>query len=515
MPVIEPDDLGTAGGKWTPLSRRAPRLGAVFVHGWNGDWLTTWCDKARFGERKAGLIDFLVDDPDTAWRFYAVRHTAGAFEPAKIADVANTIQTFLRTYVYKEVDAVALIAHSLGGLACRQLVLDEIEREPRSALKIFGLLMYGTPNDGTSMARAAGRLWSKAGEEMRTYSGPLEQLNRGWLERVVNGGDPSIDMDNRAPIECWNVVGASDKVVTTASAAHMALLGDIHTIPKNHRSLTKPVAADDEAVVIARDFLRKVEARYRDRRVEIACDELAAEARSRAAAAPWVATEEETIELLEIPAGAKVLFAEREGLFQSKVTTVRTRATCEKALHVGVRLNSARYDAGTVVAYECAIGDGVLANAVSESVRNGTIARERLTELVTVHRIAVTHDGETYSYAPGDIVSKNSGWFLMPYVCDTFPAGVDRVDRFELEVTSVVDMDMGWYTYFTEHTVTDGLVVTFRAPFKVACLLHEPLRRSARLVANDQVGGAFATEVRIEGPVAAGSRITWVFERDK
>jgi alpha-beta hydrolase superfamily lysophospholipase len=46
----------------------------------------------------------------------------------------GTVQTFLDTYVYKAADAVVLIAHSLGGLACRRLILDEIGRLKPMAL---------------------------------------------------------------------------------------------------------------------------------------------------------------------------------------------------------------------------------------------------------------------------------------------------------------------------------------------------------------------------------------------
>jgi pimeloyl-ACP methyl ester carboxylesterase len=495
------------------MPKPAPRLAAVFVHGWGGDYLKTWTYKRFLREAQKSLIDYLAEDPTlTSWRFFSVRHTGKAFEPAKIGDLANTIQTFLDTYVYKVADAVVLIAHSLGGLACRQLILSEIDRLPRHQMKIVGLLMYGTPNDGTSMAKAAALLSSGTGNEMAAYSEPLRSLNAGWLERIANGGNPERNFDDRAPLLCWNVVGSADHVVRTSSASHMALLGNVKTVSKGHLEMVKPVSANDVSIGIARDFLAAAETRFRNRARDYACDKVAAEMREAAVSAPWVITEEEAIELTPLDSD-RPWFSGAKSLFRSRVTTVRTGVDCKAALNVGVRLDTAAYDPGADIVFDCSIGDGVVSSAVSGALRSGAVGIDTLNELVRVDRIEATHGTRTIRFEPKKVWGKD-GWYLLPFACTDWPEGIVRVDRLEVEISSVIDTAMGWYTFNAPNTVTNRLTVSFRSPFKTVCLLHEPLRRMKDIKENDVVGGEFLTVVRIDNPVAAGARITFVFRRD-
>lgn len=510
---MTPELLGDIGAAWPVIRQPAPRLAAVFVHGWGGDFLGTWAAKKWFSRPSTSLIEHLANDATLPWRFYSVRHSGKAFQPAKIGDLANTVQTFLDTYVYKTADAVALISHSLGGLACRQLILNEIDRLPRDEMKVVGLLMFGTPNDGTSMARAAGGiLRSGSGHDMRSYSEPLRLLNAGWLEHIANGGNPERDFDERAPLLCWNVVGSSDRVVTTSSASHMALMGDVKTVPKGHLDMVKPVSATDVPVGIARDFLAAAERRFAERQRHYACDKVAADVRKAAASEPWVLTEEETIELTPLD-GDRSRFSEATSLFRSNVTTVRTGVACEPALNVGARVDTASYEPGVNVVFDCSIGDGVVSSVVSDALRSGAVTNETLGDLVQVKRVAAVHNARPLAFTPQPVHGKD-GWYLLPFRCADWPEGVERVDRLEVEISSVIDLAMGWYTFWLPNTVTDRLTVSFRTPFPVACLLHEPLRSMTKPRENDFVNGAYLTKVRFEGPVAAGTRIVFVFRRD-
>jgi pimeloyl-ACP methyl ester carboxylesterase len=510
---MPPKLLGDVGASWSVAQKPEPRLAAVFVHGWGGDFLSTWLEKPFLRSPMKSLIDHLADDASLPWRFYSVKHTGKAFEPAKIGDLAGTVGTFLDTYVYREADAVVLIAHSLGGLACRRLILNEIGRLPRHQMKIVGLLMYGTPNDGTSMAKAAGRvLRSGSGDDMRTYSEPLRELNASWLDHIANGGNPNRDFDDRMPLLCWNVVGSADRIVPTSSASHMALMGDVKTVSKGHLAMVKPVAANDVPVGIARDFLLAAKERFEERRRDYACDKLAAQTRQAAASQPWVVTEEETIELTPLD-GDRSLFSDAPSLFRSHVTTVRTGVACEPALHVGARLDTATYEPDVNVVFDCSIGDGVTENSVTDALRSGAIAREQLSGVVRVDRIEATHGTRRLPFS-AEALSGKDGWFLLPFRCSDWPAGVERVDRLEVEISSVIDLAMGWYTFYAPNTVTDRLTVSFRSPFEIACLMHEPLRSMADVKENDVVSGAYLTKVRINGPVAAGARIVFIFRRD-
>ncbi|MBV8519560.1 MAG: alpha/beta hydrolase [Acidobacteria bacterium] len=505
--------LGDVGAAWETVRSPASRAAAVFVHGWGGDYLETWTRKPRFRAPLKSLIDHLAEDAALPWLFYSVRHTGAAFESTTIDHIAGIVQTVLDTYVYKVADVVVLVAHSLGGLACRQLILNEIDRLPRAEMKIAGLLMYGTPNDGASMAKlAGGLLGSASGEQMRTYSDELRRLNSEWLERVANGGNPARGFDQRAPLLCWNVVGTSDRVVTPSSAAHMALMGDVKMVAKGHLDMVKPASVDDVSVGIARDFLAEAEKRVASRPRDYACDKLAALTRAAAAREPWVLTEEETIELTQLD-GDRSRFSEAASLFRSHITTVRTGVACGATLQIGARLDTANYEPGVTVAFDCAIGDGVVSSAVSDVLRSGDIDEEELKDLVRVDRVEATNGTRSLPFA-AEPITRTDGCYLLPFRCENWPESLERVDRLEVEISSVIDLAMGWYTFYAPNTVTDRLTVTFRSPFRIACLLHEPLRSQAQPKENDFVSGSYVTRVRIDGPVAAGARIMFIFRRD-
>ena len=492
--------IGNIGFRWeTPTP--APRLAAVFVHGWQGDHRTTWAPK-RFFRLQNGLIDYLAADAALPWRYFSICHSAGVFNPSQVDDVAGIVRAFLETYVYSEADAVALIAHSLGGLACRRFLVDEIVRRARKELKVSGLLMYGTPNDGVAMGEAAGFFGSPSAAQMQTYSDTLRRLNEQWLERVTNGGDPAIETDNRAAMVCWNVVGTNDRVVTPASAAHLALLGDVKTIPKDHRSLTKPVSADDFPVRIASDFLNTVSKRISDAPREIASDMLAAEVRQRVETSTWVGREEHNIVLRKLNASS---------LFRAEIHLRTHDLVCRKDFYVGVRLADKNINYDREVDYDHLIGDGVLGSAVTNAIRQG-VDVARLRDTVSVDYVRVRHGGNTYDYQPDAPVVGN-GWFLFVLRCPSFPTKVSRIEDLELCLQTTIDLAMGWYTYVTYDTVIESLSLGFSCPFETKVLLHPPLRERATVGDNKIVDGLNANPVHVPGPIAAGSRITWVFRR--
>src|SRR5262245_17222389 len=318
-------NLGGTGACWAPACADTRRKAVVFVHGWEGDHVETWRPKKKwFRAQKKGVIDYLADDPNVTWKCFSVHHTGGVFNAATIAAIAGTLRTFLCDYVYGEHDVVALVAHSLGGLACRQFIINDIDECRRDGVKtkIGGLLMFGTPNDGASIAKAAGRfLGSASGADMQTYGSALLTLNQQWLERVTNGGRAELDLDQRSNLPCWNVVGTSDRVVTIASAQHLALLGDVWTVPYGHLRMVKPSSREDASVVRVREFLSKVEQRFQDRPREEAMELLTAETRSRVRKASWLASEEETIELEELPPDRKAEFPAPGEIYALRLTT--------------------------------------------------------------------------------------------------------------------------------------------------------------------------------------------------
>lgn len=501
-------ELGDIGAQWL-TTHNAGRRAVVFIHGWQGDHFSTWARRPLLRKIKKGLIDYLSEDALFPWQYYAVKHSAGTFSATTIRDLANLIRTFLEIYVYPNADNIVLIAHSLGGLACRQLIVDEFESRDGRTVKIQGLLMFGTPNDGASMGKAASSIfWSGSAAQMATYSDTLRDLNTRWLENVTNGGNRT-SLRDRPPLLCWNVVGTSDWVVTAASAAHLALIGDVRTITKDHRSLTKPVAANDMPVELTKAFLRAAFDLESTRAKYAASESLVRELRERVQIHPWVREEIETITLREIPSVSTAPNPPR--LFRSTVEIQRFDVSCSNEFRVGIRLSqphTIQYDC--VVDYDLQIGDGVLGNAVSEDIRRG-IDMTKLASVASVKRLVVKHNG-VHTFAQDD-VRFGHGWCVICFRCPTLPLEAGRAESIEFELESTIDLAMGWYTYVARRTTTEKLVVNFRCPLKVACLLHPPLHGRAQTSYNSVVDSLFASTVVVSEAVAAGTRLTFVFER--
>ena len=349
-------DHGTAGKSW--IHPGAARLNVVFVHGFQGDHLATWTFSKREGllpfvglKESASLFDLLRDDGDLIpCNYFSVGHRARIRTQEDLESAGGLVVTFLRDYVPSpETRApIVLIAHSFGGLACRVAILSLL-RDLGDDLPIVGLMMMGTPNTGTEIARAASALGAAAGDDMRPFDLKLAELNRRWSESVVNGGDPNLDPAQRASLLCWSVVGTVDDVVPRASAAALASFSTIEYVPKGHIDLVKARNRDDATYAVIARFIRKAEAASRQRDGERAIAKLTYGLRRASLAGRWVVDEEERIRL------------ESEGdpsRLRCTVSNVRMGGLASRSFNVGVWLTGYR-PAGTID-YEWEIGQGIL-----------------------------------------------------------------------------------------------------------------------------------------------------------
>ncbi|WP_321393001.1 DUF7379 domain-containing protein [Emcibacter sp.] len=83
-----------------------------------------------------------------------------------VKDHADQLEETLN--LLEDIITVSFVAHSLGGLVCRELL--SRESEWRDRIKINKLVMIGTPNQGAKIARYLDPLWL-----FRTISGPSGQ----------------------------------------------------------------------------------------------------------------------------------------------------------------------------------------------------------------------------------------------------------------------------------------------------------------------------------------------------
>jgi hypothetical protein len=115
-------------------------------------------------------------------------------------------------------DALALIAHSMGGLVVQQALLDDEELADR----VSHVFCFGTPSGGVRSARW-GRFLKRQLGDMAAGGAYIAELRRRWDERFA---------DHR-PFELWIVAGDRDVFVPAASSldpfppeTHLVVPGD-------------------------------------------------------------------------------------------------------------------------------------------------------------------------------------------------------------------------------------------------------------------------------------------------
>ncbi len=196
----------------------------VFVHGWNGD-RSSWRDFPELACLDPALKS--ADVLTTRYPTFLRRHNANLID---LADWLNT-EFDNRNYHQRYTDIV-LIAHSMGGLLARQMVLlKSIAREPHSFRLIVSI---GTPHDGAEpagIARALG-ISSTLTRQLKKDSQFLQQLSRYW----------KLARNNEVSTYC--LASPQDRVVPKNSA--LKDCDDGTTYPQwKHRELVRPAKHED------------------------------------------------------------------------------------------------------------------------------------------------------------------------------------------------------------------------------------------------------------------------------
>lgn len=215
----------------------------LFVHGLGGHRVRTW---GRFPE-------LMQADPELSseWgvgffsfpsRFFRMRFLASA---PRIQLLADGLRTELEE-VHREAERIVLVCHSLGGLVARRYLVDDYKGgiNPR----VTDLLLYGTPNTGAGLAKAARyiswfqpQLW-----QLSRNSDFLSDLNRDW---------DTLGVAKR--LRVLAVIGAADDVVPEESARGLWGDGNVKVVVSaSHVDLVKPSDSQDLRYLILKRVLR-------------------------------------------------------------------------------------------------------------------------------------------------------------------------------------------------------------------------------------------------------------------
>lgn len=234
LTMPEPEHRLVAGA-----AERTPDNLIIFLHGWRGDD-TTW---KRFPElvKQDEAID--ADVWSIHYPTYMMRRSA------RISDLADGLEDKINAKgFHQRYKKIAIIAHSMGGLIGRKMVLlaSLSEGHPRA----FGpLIEIATPHLGAALASLADTLHisQELTEEMAKDSSFLTTLRKDW-ERL--GNRPGVRPDT------YCFTSPHDNVVTTESAIFQC--DSSVTYPQwGHQDMAKPENAEDDRYVLPISKIRK------------------------------------------------------------------------------------------------------------------------------------------------------------------------------------------------------------------------------------------------------------------
>ena len=153
-------------------------------------------------ERKSIVLVHGLDDPGAVWQSLAPALVKEDFNvwlmqypnDQPIVESARLFFEELKGLKQRGIDRISIVAHSMGGLVSREM-LTRPEIEYRSSAKnrrvaeVVALIMVGTPNHGSQLARL--RVFT----EMRDQLARLTKGQANWLGGILDGaGEAKIDL---------------------------------------------------------------------------------------------------------------------------------------------------------------------------------------------------------------------------------------------------------------------------------------------------------------------------------
>lgn len=495
-------------------------LAVVFVHGWGGDARSTWTwspprwRRWLFWDRRPNvfLMNLMTASPNLRCNYYAYAHSGGPISRVNIQTLADGLRSFVASNLVDE-RRIVLIAHSLGGLICRKAVLDMLHLAPADRLKVVGILMMGTPNNGTELGRLPS--WSRSGLEMIPMSAFLADLNRSWIERISNGGDPSQDISQRTTLKCRTIVGDIDRVVSVTSGGTLSLLGDYEVIARTgHLALCKPTDENHPAFVQIKRFILECRAEWPNRPLARAAAVAGFRAASRVTnAAEWLFREKETIKITPQTGGGGP-FATREDVFRCDIRCQRwgypSRQRLNILIHVGPQRPDERAD------YVLSIGQGTwnqaeFANFV-QTLRNVSGRANDYSWVVESISIRRGNESADYHLVADDVTVRNS-YVLLPYECASALCDGTRNEEvtLDLRLRNWISKRQGWYRYTAGNAVINSLTVELDTPFPVVGKDSYPHEQADRRHA--PAGTSETATITVRGPVEPGSWVDWTFKQ--
>jgi hypothetical protein len=208
----------------------------IFVHGFTGDWKKTW----------GRIPEFLADDRKLkGWDLFGFGYESrrrfdllGLWSAdAALPEIATKLYTTLSTEVPKgKYKAIALVAHSMGGLVVQEAVTKHADLRTRTT----HLILFGTPSGGLAKADKLAFVKQQI-ENMKPDSVFIKSLRTSWTEQKLDA-DPKLRF--------LTIAGELDQFVPPSSSLEPFAESTRRVVPGNHVTMLDVDSAEDSSVKI-------------------------------------------------------------------------------------------------------------------------------------------------------------------------------------------------------------------------------------------------------------------------
>ncbi|MCU1348691.1 MAG: hypothetical protein JWO56_1721 [Acidobacteria bacterium] len=221
---------------------KGQKTAIVFIHGFMGDPAKTWGNFAKYLLQDSavdGWDVFSLGYPSSFWFDLVGFWKADPDIPA----LATSLKTRLQIDpALRNRTAIALIAHSMGGLAVQRALLDT----PDLAKGIDSVILFGTPSGGLKKAAfLAG--WKRSAADMEEGKPFITALRGEW----------DATFGKVRPFQFVTAAGDQDEFVPRSSSLTPFAQNDRQIVPGDHLSIVKPESSGSLSVQLVISVLTR------------------------------------------------------------------------------------------------------------------------------------------------------------------------------------------------------------------------------------------------------------------
>ncbi|MGH9959597.1 MAG: hypothetical protein ACREBC_21130, partial [Pyrinomonadaceae bacterium] len=222
----------------------------IFVHGLGGDRYSTWKKFPRFLYEDLPDADIGLYWYRTAWHRLRITASVALDQEATVmADVVRSCTQYSTNPSENSTDpynAIAFIAHSMGGILAKAAIKSLIDRDERHTLgRICALFLMATPQAGSLRSS---RLFSWLSHDLKAlqpHGRLVTQIAETFNDRVQSHGRP--DRSNRFLVPIFTVLAAEDLWVDSLTGGLTLSTEQRHMVKGPHTQIVKPRSKTDNA----------------------------------------------------------------------------------------------------------------------------------------------------------------------------------------------------------------------------------------------------------------------------